>query len=105
MRLKGIFLVIYALDEAKSHLLCRTSRGAQTPPVGTSEGLRDELSEEQLSLLVWARWVVRMLPYYCAQLRGVQQVVIRGEKKASKLIDILRFTAQVSDFGRILRLS
>lgn len=51
---------------------CLTSRRAQIPLVGTSEGPRDGLSEEQLSLLVWARWVVPMLPYYRAQLRGVQ---------------------------------
>jgi hypothetical protein len=61
--------VIYALDEAKSS----SSLSHLTPPVGTSEGPRDGLSEEQLSPLVWARWVVRMLPYYRAQLRGVQR--------------------------------
>jgi hypothetical protein len=55
----------------------------------TSEGPRDGLSEEQLSLLVWARWVVRILPYYCAQLRG--------EQKTGGLRDILQFTAEMSD--------
>jgi hypothetical protein len=48
-----------------------------TESASTSEGSRDVLSE-QLSLLLWTRWVVRMLLYYRAQLRGVQQTMIRG---------------------------
>jgi hypothetical protein len=52
----------------------------------TSEGPRDVLSEEQLSVLVWTRWVVRMLPYYRAQLRVVQQTMIRGEMKEHRLL-------------------
>jgi len=44
-----------------------------SPLVGTSEGPRDVLSKEQLSLLVWTRWVVRMLPYCLAQLRAAQR--------------------------------
>jgi hypothetical protein len=76
----SILFLSYTHTHAHAH-----SHASQS--ASTSEGPRDVLSEEQLSLLVWTRWVVRMLPYYRAQLRGVQQTVIRGEMKTDCLLN------------------
>ena len=74
-----------------------------TESASTSEGPRDVLSEEQLLLLVWTRWVVRMLPYYRAHLRGVQQTWSGVKWKQAGCLTLL-FTGELRELCKISKL-